>query len=41
MFDMRNSDDADGESRMIGSGRRTLGFIESEVLFATLEVAGC
>lgn len=43
IFDMRRSDEADGDSRIIGSGRRveTFGFIASEGLFAILAVAEC
>jgi hypothetical protein len=43
MFDMRRSEDADGESKMMGSGRRgaALGFMESAGLLAILDAAGC
>ena len=43
IFDMRSSDDAEGDNRMIGSGRRVeaFGFIASEGPVARLEAAGC
>jgi hypothetical protein len=43
IFDIRRSEEADGERRMIGSGRRTgaLGFIAREGLFAKFAAAGC
>jgi len=43
IFDMRRSEDAEGDSRMMGSGRRVeaFGFIASEGLFARFVAAGC
>jgi hypothetical protein len=43
MFDMRRSEDAEGESRIIGSGRRAeaFGFITRDGLFARFVAAGC
>jgi hypothetical protein len=42
MFDMRRSEDAEGDRRIMGSGRRAiLGFIAMEGLFARLAAAGC
>lgn len=41
MFDMRRREEAEGESRIIGSGRRAgvLEFIANEGLLAMLEIA--
>lgn len=41
IFDMRRRDDAEGESRMMGSGRRTgaLGLCARVVLFARFAAA--
>jgi len=43
MFDMRRIADAEGERRMIGSGRRAgvLGFMAIEGLLAMFVAAGC
>lgn len=43
IFDIRRSEDAEGDSRMIGSGRRVeaFGFIAREGPFARFVAAGC
>ena len=43
MFDILSNEDAEGDSKMMGSGRRVVvfGFIASEGLFAILAAAGC
>lgn len=43
ILDIRKSDDAEGESKMMGSGRRfgALALMATDVLLATLPAAGC
>lgn len=43
MFDMRRSEDAEGESRMMGSGRRAgaLGLCDRGVMLAVFAAAVC
>jgi hypothetical protein len=43
IFDMRRSEEAEGESNMIGSGRRVavFGFMASAGLLAMFDAAGC
>lgn len=43
MFDILSNEDAEGDSKMMGSGRRVVvfGFITSEGLLAILVAAGC
>jgi hypothetical protein len=43
IFDMRRSEEAEGESNMMGSGRRVaaLGFMASVELLAMFDAAGC
>ncbi len=43
ILDIRKSDDAEGDSKMMGSGRRdeAFGFMASDVLLAIFAAAGC